>query len=268
MKRILITTLAVILWLPIIAQTSKPTVVHGNVTEEYDGYVMLTNKIPYPLGRYVQLTSDKLPFNISNPNAGGISTITIPFTFEILRHVPNLEYCSFHISDPFWLKFKTDQNAVEQLSVAVANNTVATKTVKWYNSITQEDMPPDIFKLSESLNGQNCYFEDSSIYVLIPVNNVSMDLDYMLTKKPCIKFYTDDNPTMVRMSIDMELIGLSQSHIEDVYVIVKTGNGKFIKTFDNVKLTAGFNKTKEIRINGREMDTMLSNPVYIEIVRK
>ena len=81
-----------------------------------DGEVKFaTTRIPLPLGRYVQLAHPYATFSISKPDSNGNGEEIVNFDFEILRHVPNIEYLNFNVKPVkrndgganFRVKFKT-----------------------------------------------------------------------------------------------------------------------------------------------------------------
>lgn len=273
MKKLLFVVLAMLTVMPLFSQTSKPRT--GSTS--YDGYVkLLSSQLSYPLGRYVQFTSTSLPFKISSPDQRGNGTFTTTFTFEVLRHVPKLQYCTFKIEPVEWndggenfrIKFKKDQNAVEQLSEAIANKAVSKKTIKFTQSYS-DMVAQEIARLRKAYSGQVVDVDYNSIYCTVPVANVNIEGggNIRVKEAPTILLNSyENNRTTTAMSVNMSLL-LDPNYSPNAYnmIVVRSDNGEFYKTFDNVSLS-GYVVSENIYISGREMDVLLTRPIYIDIM--
>lgn len=272
MKKVFLAVIAMFIALPLFSQTSK-----SRTSNSYDGYVKLqTTQLSYPLGRYVQFTSTSLPFKISSPDARGNGTMTTYFTFEVLRHVPNLQYCTFKIEPVEWneggenfrIKFKKDQNAVEQLSEAISNKTVSKKTIKFIQDYS-DLVVQEVARAYKAFNGQAVDVDYNSIYCLVPVANVSIEGGGNVRLKEAATIHLDsdeNNRTTTKMSVSLNLILDSYySPNANTQIVVRTDNGEFYNTFENVNLQQ-YTVSNDIYISGRNMDALLSRPVYIDVI--
>lgn len=256
------------------AQTTKRTTV--------DGYLRMSTKtIPMPLGRYVQLATPSISFKYSKPDVNGNGTCTFNYQFDILRHVPNLEYFDYEIESVdddkyfFEIKFKKDQNAVEKLSNAIASKSTSRVNIAWnkrYSDKVQLEVNEEIRQLKnlgvESLG--------SVLYVDVPQSRIFISGDYSeyirIAEAATITLKSEDGSS-VYLTLKFKPIA-SQEFGVSVIATIRTEDGSYETSFlkrdvimgtGNMMIFSGSDGEGLRYITGREMDKLLSSPIYIDL---
>lgn len=247
--------------------------------QKVDGKFIFTNPIPMPLGRYVQLADSSVAFTVQNYLASEEPRLQTTFfmKFQIKRHIPELEFMSFHAEsfgkNKFYMKFKRDQNAVEILSDAIADERVKEVAVPW-SYIYKGDMET----IYRKLNGQQMKFEDSSIYRRVLQSNVKLvgfDSDYIILTEPAsLKFYSEDGLSRLYFTIDVPYSDVSRKSSDNTavypsYAIVSTASESFravLKAQDMQGVTVLF--FENFSLPPRDMDKLLTEPVEITVYKR
>lgn len=255
------------------AQTTKKSTV--------DGYLRLSTKtIPMPLGRYVQLATPSISYKYSKPDVNGNGTCTFNYQFDILRHVPNLEYFDYEIESVdddkyfFEIKFKKDQNAVEKLANAIASKATSKVNIAWkkrYSDKVQLEVNEEIRQLKnlgvESLG--------SVLYVDVPQSRISISENYShdirITKAATINLRSDDGSN-VYLSLEFKPI-VAGEFSASVIATIRTEDGMYETSFYSSDMLMSTNNMifsqsegEGLRyISGRDMDKLLSSPIYIDL---
>ncbi len=243
-----------------------------------DGYFKFTTtKLPLPLGRYIQLTQTSEPFKFSKPDANGDGNWTVTFNFEILRHVPNLQYCDFRMipigdSDPEGfreLKLKRDANAVEKLSNAISNNRSSRVAIN-YTANFSDLVPLEINRITKSWNGTQMQIYASHIFIPVSVNKISVRgrlSEGIRVKEAWITFSGREGSGGVNLSLDLSISTPSSSaiHCSRAIATIMTQGGKFTKCCEKKEFSIDDRIDLEDVIASRDMDVLLSNPISIDL---
>ncbi len=248
--------------------------------EKVEGTATFVNPIPMPLGRYVQLADSSVTFIIQKYYASEEPSlqITMFFKFKINRHVPKLEVPAFRAEtlakSKGYVKFKTDQSAIEILSNAISDTLVSEVTVPW-SDIRSEKHAISMEALHRRYNRQLVKFTDSSLYRRVPQSNVKLvgfdSNSIILTKPACLKFYSEDGLSGLYFTIDIHY--LSDKIERPSYAIVRTANGSF-----EAVLKGGLEGTdvqgvnvlffEDVNITPRDMDNLLTEDIIITVYSK
>lgn len=249
-----------------------------------DGTIKLpSTNVPYPLGRYVELTSNEIPFKITDPDRDGNGQLLVNFNFKILRHVPNIEYVHFRIeSNPgnyFTLKFKKDPNAVESLANAIANRSTNRAIVQWSTPFSHKTRA-EVNRERNKLNGQAVTFQGTSIFIRVPQSRIHIDGQSTYNSTRCgeamIAFYANHNT--INITLSAELYTGSNPTIQGrPSATIRTTDGQFEATLfsDNTynpsnvpinsSVTLNFGGANTNNIRGTDMDMLLSSDIEVEI---
>lgn len=248
-------------------------------SQKIDGKFIFANPIPMPLGRYVQLADSSVAFIVQNYLASEEPRLQTTFfmKFQIKRHIPELEFMSFRAEsfgkNKFYMKFKRDQNAMEILSDAIADERVKEVAVPW-SYIYKGDMET----IYRKLNGQQMKFEDSSIYRRVLQSNVKLvgfDSDYIILTEPAsLKFYSEDGLSRLYFTIDVPYSDVSRKSSDNTavypsYAIVSTASESFravLKAQDMQGVTVLF--FENFSLPPRDMDKLLTEPVEITVYKR
>lgn len=256
------------------AQTTKKSTV--------DGYVKFsTTALPMPLGRYVQLSTPSASFKFSKPDANGNGTWTVNFQFNILRHVPNLEYFDFDVEPQQWidglpdledLELKNDQNAVEKLANAIKSKTTSKVNISWQTSY-YDQVQLEINEIIRHLKNSNVQFENSAIYVMVPQSRITIsgnhNQDIRIAEAATI-YLRSDNGKNVSLQLGISPL-LTQSFNATVTATIRTQDGMFERSFlekdfwmnDYIIIPSNDDVKEYIAV--RDMDKLLSSPIYIDL---
>lgn len=253
------------------AQTTKKSTV--------DGYVKFsTTTLPMPLGRYIQLATPSASFKYSKPDANGNGTWTANFQFNILRHVPNLEYLTFTVEPQQWIdgqpnfrvKFKKDQNAVEKLANAINSKTTSKVNISW-NGNYKDKVQLELNETIRLFKNTNVQFDNSTIYLEVPQSRISISgnhsQDIRIAEAATIYLYSDDGRN-VHLKLSIQPL-LTQGFRATVTATIRTQDGMFETSFLEKDLWMNqyisFPSDGKQYISPREMDRLLSQPVYIDL---
>lgn len=248
-----------------------------------DGEVKFaTTRIPLPLGRYVQLAHPYATFSISKPDSNGNDEEIVNFDFEILRHVPNIEYLNFNVKPVkrndgganFRVKFKNDQDAVEQLSKAIADEKNDRVTVSW--SRKYEDMVESEVKTAiEQINGTEVAFDHSTIYIVVPQSKIhisGVNSQSVTVTTPASIHLDFENGKSVYMTLSLESIS-NLEYAQTVTAKICTAKGDFEATLTgnsnmNGYSDFGYGESNRYYISPKDMDKLLSSTIDIYIDMK
>lgn len=253
------------------AQTTKKSTV--------DGYVKFsTTALPMPLGRYIQLATPSASFKFSKPDANGNGTWTANFQFNILRHVPNLEYMTFWIEPQqsidgqpnFCMEFKDDLNAVEKLANAINSKTTSKVNISW-NGNYKDKVQLELNEAIRLLKNTNVEFYKSAIYIEVPQSRITISgnhsQDIRIAEAATIHLYSD-NGKSVHLELSVKPL-LTQGFNATVTATIRTQDGMFETSFLEKDLWMNqyisFPSDGKQYISPREMDRLLSQPVYIDL---
>lgn len=257
------------------AQTTKKSTV--------DGYLRMSTKtIPMPLGRYVQLATPSISFKYSKPDVNGNGTCTFNYQFDILRHVPNLEYFDYEIESVdddkyfFEIKFKKDQNAVEKLSNAIASKSTSRVNIAW-NKRYSDKVQLEVNEEIRQLKNLGVESSGSILYVDVPQSRISISGDYYseyirIAEAATITLKSEDGSS-VYLTLKFKPIA-SQEFGVSVIATIRTEDGSYETSFfkrdvimgtGNMMIFSGSDGEGLRYITGREMDKLLSSPIYIDL---
>lgn len=252
-------------------------------TTESDGTVTLTTReIPLPLGRYIEFADTEIPFSISDPDDNGNCELTAHLRFRILRHIPNLEYCTFKIEPKVWddngpnfdVKLKKDQRAVAKLAEAIAYGKSDFVDIDWkreYNGASQAEVE----KAREGIDGQKVAVDNSTIYIQVPSSRVhiggAFSSDCSTVKPATIHIKGDNNGIYLNLSCELYMI--SDMSIRFGTARIFTTDGNFEAVLNNPCFGTYVSGTTEYiefadekyYITPSQMDALLSSNVEIEI---
>ena len=257
------------------AQTTKKSTV--------DGYLRMSTKtIPMPLGRYVQLATPSISYKYSKPDVNGNGTCTFNYQFDILRHVPNLEYFDYEIESVdddkyfFEIKFKKDQNAVEKLSNAIASKSTSRVNIAW-NKRYSDKVQLEVNEEIRQLKNLGVESSGSILYVDVPQSRISISGDYYseyirIAEAATITLKSEDGSS-VYLTLKFKPIA-SQEVGVSVIATIRTEDGSYETSFfkrdvimgtGNMMIFSGSDGEGLRYITGREMDKLLSSPIYIDL---
>lgn len=241
-----------------------------------------TVKIPLPLGRYMQLAHQYATYSFTEPDSDGNGEFTVNFDFEILRHVPNIEYLNFNVKPVkrnngganFSVKFKKDQDAVEQLSKAIADEKNDRVTVSW--SIKYEDMVESEVKTAiEQINGTEVAFDHSTIYIVVPQSKIhisGVNSQSVTVTTPASIHLDFENGKSVYMTLSLESIS-NLEYAQTVTATIRVAKEDFEATLTGHSGLNGYSvfgneENNRYYISPKDMDKLLSSPIEIYIDMK
>ncbi len=232
------------------------------------------------MGRYVQLTSDKLSVRFTEPDSESNGNGYVDFPFEILRHVPNIKYLNLRVESEensdhyFSIKFKKDQGAVEELSNAIKDDKITKSTIA-YIAPYQDMVSQEVKALASQL--ENTYFEitESTIYIEIPPSKISITgqdaNSIIVTDKATVHLNSEKGRSSVEMSINVNLTGGSADGYAYSRAIAKlrTDRGDFEAYLNSTDFYPNsynqFPNNGQYWIQARDMDQLLTYPISLEI---
>ncbi len=250
-----------------------------------DGKVVFAStKVPLPLGRYIQLAHPYATYTLTEPDGNGNGEMIVDFDFEILRHVPDIEYLTFKVEPVRWvdgeknfrLKSKNDQQAVEQLANVIADENVDRAVVSFHRQY--EDMTTkELEARRDRWNGTEVQFENSAIYIEVPASRIHLtgegSKSVRVVGRSAIQLYSD-NYSSIYVEYSAETISQLE-YLRTVTCTIKTQDGSFeavlMGTMGNANMKAyhrcGVDKNIKYYISPRDMDKLLSSPVdvYIDV---
>lgn len=251
--------------------------------EKADGEVKFpSTKVPLPLGRYIQLSQPSACYSFTTPDANGNGEMTILFDFEILRHVPNIEYLTFKVEPVKWVngaknfrvKLKKDQQAVEKLASAIVDDKASSVSVEFgkpYNDIVEQELD----ELKKQWNGTEVQFDNSTIYVKVPQSKIHISGEFsqsLVVTEPATIHLNSDNNSSIKLSLSMNVLQTDSTvgHFNFITATIKTTDGNFeaklsdsdVSFIERVDLPY---VDRPYLIAPKEMDKLLSSPVEINI---
>lgn len=245
-----------------------------------DGKVVFAStKVPLPLGRYVQLSRPYATYSLTEPDGNGNGEMIVDFDFEILRHVPDIEYLTFKVEPVRWvdgeknfrLKSKNDQQAVEQLANVIADENVDRAMVSFHRQY--EDLTAkEVEAIRKQWNGMEVKFDNSGIYIEVPASRIHLtgegSKSVQVVGHSTIQLYSKNNS-----SINLECSVKVTPQIEyarPFTCTIKTQDGSFEAVLEAVSMDTNLKKYYCLgdNISPRDMDKLLSSPVEIYIDMK
>lgn len=248
-----------------------------------DGKVVFAStKVPLPLGRYIQLAHPYATYTLTEPDRNGNGEMSVDFDFEILRHVPNMEYLTFKVEPTKWItngdrnfsvKLKKDQQAVEQLANVIADENIYRATVN-FQSQYEDLTAKEVEAIRKQWNGEEVQFDYSAIYINVPASRIHVTGEWVnlvqIVQSSTIYLYSKNNSSIyIEYSVD----ATSQfEYARTVTCTIKTQDGSFEavlvgSTNMNGWCLFGNNENNRYYFSPRDMDKLLSSPVdvYIDI---
>lgn len=249
--------------------------------EKADGEVKFpSTKVPLPLGRYIQLSQPSACYSFTTPDANGNGEMTVLFDFEILRHVPNIEYLTFKVEPVKWVdgaknfrvKLKKDQQAVEKLASAIVDDKASSVSVEFgkpYNDIVEQELD----ELKKQWNGTEVQFDNSTIYVKVPQSKIHISGEFsqsLVVTKPATIHLDSYNNSSIKLSLSMDVqTDSTDGHFNLITATIKTADGNFEATLSNSDGYFRYMDLPDVNqpyfIAPKEMDKLLSSPVEINI---
>lgn len=247
-----------------------------------DGKVVFAStKVPLPLGRYIQLAHPYATYTLTEPDGNGNGEMIVDFDFEILRHVPDMEYLSFKVEPVKWVdgeknirvKFKKDQQAVEQLANVIADDNMNRAMVSFHRQY-EDRTSKEVEALRRQWNETEVQFDNTAIYIEVPSSRIHLTGDranfVQVVQSSTIHLYSKNNS-----SINLECSVEVTSQIEyarTVTCTIKTQDGSFEAVLVGSTGMVGYwnfgnEENNRYYISPRDMDKLLSSPVdvYIDV---
>lgn len=222
------------------AQTTKksPTV---------DGKVKFAStSLPLPLGRYVQLSTPSASYKFSKPNRNGNGTYTVNFKFDILRHVPNIEYIDFKLIqrprvdkfNDFVVRFDRDQLAEEKLANAISSGTSSRVNIAWKGEY-EDKVQLEVNGLIKQWNNKEAIFDQTEIDVFVSPARISVNginSQKMRFSKPAkIRLLTAPGRRDIEISLFLEPL-IAAGFNANVTATIRTKDGSYQMSFLNKNL--------------------------------
>ncbi|MDE6346635.1 MAG: hypothetical protein K2L55_08200 [Muribaculaceae bacterium] len=242
-----------------------------------DGKVVFAStKVPLPLGRYVQLSRPYATYTLTEPDGNGNGEMIVDFDFEILRHVPGLEFLSFRAKpknrieeEVLYIKFKRDQQAVEELAKAINVEDCDRVSIK-FNTKYCDKTKREVEDMGKFINGKEFKITDSSLYLFVPQSNVhisGVNSQSIKVKEPVtIRLLSDDNSS-IYLDFSVKVLSDVQYNHQTIVATIRTEDGNFEATMES-RGYFSFPNVNRYYILQREMDKLLSSPVEIYIDMK
>lgn len=242
-------------------------------SQKMDGTVTFVNPIPLPLGRYVQLVDSVVLYSVDYYTAGyDRYDVKFLFDFRIVRHISNLEYMNIDAQsvEPhiFYVDYKHDLTAMEELSRSIENPQVANVPVPWTESYGKV-FAGDIKSLKSRIRGQKMKFTDSKIFRHIPQSNVEFkgcNSEYLYATSPVvIMISAEDGYTYFHVKVHYMSKSSDKSE-KPSYVVVRSADGDFEATLSaSPTQIANHWRFDKYRLSPKLMDKLLSSPLQITV---
>lgn len=248
----------------------------------YNGVIKLqSKKIPLPLGRYVQLSSNEVNIGFTEPDADGNGESYAYFQFEILRHVPNLKKLNFSIEpvgemNPYFcIKLNEEnQQAVEDLTNAIKDTNkskVAIQSTQDYSDM----VPGEINDLLEQISQIPFEIDHSDIWIDIPPSRITITGTNASSTRVAggatLVFQSKNGSLYLEVTANLACVGDGYSTLG--IAKLRTDNGDFeayLKrsnfylnehtTFPDI-----WDERGKYWIQPTDMDKLLSSPLSLEI---
>lgn len=247
-----------------------------------DGKVKFAStKLPLPLGRYIQLSHPYATYTLTEPDGNGNGEMIVDFDFEILRHVPDMEYLSFKVEPVKWVdgewnirvKFKKDQQAVEQLANVIADENIDRAMISFHRQY-EDKTAKELDAIRDRWNGTEVQFDNSAIYIEVPASRIHLtgegSKSVQVMRSSTIYLYSNNNSS-IYVEYSVEAISLLE-YARTVACTIKTQDGSFEAVLMGTSNMNGYcrfgsEENNKYYISPRDMDKLLSSPVdvYIDV---